>query len=136
MPTLTTVHEGYNLFSTTIGEHVVETDIPLSMGGADRAPTAPQLFIASLGACIASFVVSYCQRVGVDITDLAVDFDFELEEKPIRLTALKATVRLPHATLGDRLDAVRRAAEQCTLHHTLELFEGLTVEVKDAVAAD
>lgn len=133
MPTITTVHQGYNLFATEIGEHVVEVDIALSRGGADRAPTAPQVFVASIGSCIGSFAAEYCNRVGIDTTDLTVAIEFEALESPLRLGPMKVRLSLPHAAAGDRLEAVRRAASQCTLHNTLEHFEGLEIEVVDAV---
>ena len=136
MPTLTSVHQGYNLFATEIGEHVVEVDIPLSKGGADRAPTAPQIFMASISSCIGTFAVEYCNRVGIDTTDLAVEVDFDLLEDPIRLGPMTVRILIPHADVGDRLEAVRRAGSQCTLHHTLEQFEGMTVEVLDRTALE
>jgi uncharacterized OsmC-like protein len=38
-------------FETTLGNHRLLIDVPASMGGKDRGPTPPELFVASLGSC-------------------------------------------------------------------------------------
>ena len=131
MPTLTSKHQGMNLFSTEIGEHVVDVDVPLSKGGADRAPTAPQVMIAAIGSCIGTFAAEYCNNAGIDTTDLSVEVDFSILENPLRLGPIKVRVLLPHGEAGPRLAAVQRAASQCTLHNTFTHFEGMEVEVRD-----
>ena len=73
MATITTTHKGEMLFESKIGRHAITMDVPPDMGGADRAPTPPQFFVASLGACVAAFLASYCQQSGIDATDLSVD---------------------------------------------------------------
>ena len=131
MPTLISKHQGMNLFSTEIGEHVVEVDVPLSKGGADRAPTAPQVMIAAIGSCVGTFAAEYCNNSGIDTTDLSVEVDFSIVEKPLRLGPIKIRVLLPKGDAGPRLAAVQRAASQCTLHNTFTHFEGMEVEVHD-----
>ena len=131
MPTIVTRHAGYNLFESEVGEHVIESDVPLSMGGADRAPTPPHLFITSIGACIGNFVLAYCIQAGLDSTDLRVEVDYEMAQKPTRLTNLKARVILPNEDLGARLGAVYRAAEQCPVHATINLWERLEIDIRD-----
>ncbi len=101
------------------------------MGGSDRGPMPPQVFIASLGSCIAAFVANYCHQCGIDTTDLSVDVSFEKQDG--RLTNLQATIHLPHADCGGRMKSVQRAAEQCIIHETMATFEGLQVSVVDKV---
>jgi len=44
-------------------------------GGADRGPEPAQLFVVSLGSCVAAIVLAYCETHDLD----AIDFEFEGE---------------------------------------------------------
>lgn len=138
MPTITTVYKGDMLFETDIGQHKVLSDVPPTMGGKDRAPTPPQLFVASLGACIGAFVAAYCGSSGINPEELHVDVSFEVADHPIRLRDLKATVCLPQGSCRGRERAVQRAAEHCPVHSSIDLFDGLDIEIVDCekVAGD
>lgn len=62
MPTIETTYRGDMEFETVLGSHRLVIDAPASMGGKDRGPTPPELFVASLGSCVGAFVASYCGR--------------------------------------------------------------------------
>ena len=131
MPKFLTHHLGDLLFETRVGEHVVRNDVPLSMGGAERAPTPPQLLVCALGGCVAAFVATYCRQVGLDDTDLSVETSFDKVENPSRLVGFRVRVFLPNATVGKREAAIRRVIEMCPVHGSLEAFEGLEIEIVD-----
>lgn len=134
MPKIVTEHQGHMLFATEIGEHVVETDVPLSMGGADRAPTSLQVFASSIPACVATFVAGYCQQSGISIEGMRVELDFEMAQDPLRMTDLRLRVVLPEGDVGPRAAAVRRAAEQCPVHNTMRHLGEIGLEIVDRVA--
>ncbi len=134
MPRFTTRHVGYNLFETSVGEHTVTVDVPLAMGGADRGPTSLQLFVASMGSCVATFVAQYCDSHGIDTTDMAVDVDFDLADGPTRLSNIRVGVTLPHAECGERAAALRRVAEHCPVHQTIAAAEPIAIEIVDRTA--
>lgn len=117
------------LFETQIGEHSVKIDVPESMGGHNRGPIPPQLFIASLGSCIGAFVVAYCREHGLDAAGMTVDFEFDKADNPVRLTNLKAIVNLPQAEIGRKEEVLRRVAEHCPVHETIRAFEGMEIEI-------
>ena len=134
MATITTNYKGGMLFESKVGKHTVTIDVPPDMGGSDRAPTPPQLFIVSLGSCVAAFVATYCQQSGIDATDLAVDVSFDKAENPARLVNLKVTVKLPHADCQARKQALLRVAQHCPVHETIDTIEGVHMEVLDRSA--
>ncbi|MFO7548551.1 MAG: OsmC family protein [Acidimicrobiia bacterium] len=135
MPTVTTNYAGSMLFETKIGSHVITADVPASMGGSDRAPTPPDLFVASLGACVGAFVAQYCDRRDIDTTGLSVDVTFEKADNPVRLENLKVRINLPDCTVGDRRAALLRVAEHCPVHETIETVESIEFELIDASGA-
>ena len=56
MGTITTRALGGMAFESAIGVHRLIIDVPEAMGGQGRGPTPPELFVASLGSCVAAFV--------------------------------------------------------------------------------
>lgn len=131
MPKIITEHQGYMLFATEVGEHVIETDLPLSMGGADRAPTSLLQFAASLSACTATFVASYCQQAGISLDGMRVELEWQMAEGPLRMTDLALRIVLPEGEVGPRAEAVRRAAELCPVCNTMRSFDGVAITIAD-----
>ena len=131
MPMITTEYKGDMLFETTVGKHRLTIDVPSNIGGKDRGPMPPQLFIASLGSCVGALVAEYCERHEVDTRDMAVDVDFDKTDHPSRLTNIKVTVRLPNADCSKqcRRDALRRVAEHCPVHETIETLQGVEFKI-------
>ena len=133
MPTITTTYQGDMAFETVLGRHRLLIDVPAAMGGKDRAPTPPELFVASLGSCVAAFVASYCQRVGLDRRGLTVEVSYEKAAEPTRLVGLKVTIRLPHAVCGDRQEAIARVARHCPVHETMATLADVQFQILDRV---
>ncbi len=129
MATLTTYYKGDMLFESKIGRHSVLIDVPAGMGGSDRGPIPPELFVASLGSCIGAFVAQYCEKNGIDDTGMRVDITFDKADDPTRLANLKATVMLPHGDCKARIRAIERVAEHCPVHATIRTMEGLEIEI-------
>ncbi len=129
MATLTTYYKGDMLFESKIGKHSVLIDVPAGMGGSDRGPIPPELFVASLGSCIGAFVAQYCEKNGIDDTGMRVDVTFDKADDPTRLVNLKATVMLPSGDCKARIKAIERVAEHCPVHATIRTMEGLEIEI-------
>lgn len=131
MAQITTTHKGDMLFATQMGSHTIQIDVPASMGGDDRGPTPPELFVASLGSCIGAFVASYCRDHGIDATDMTVDITFDKAQNPTRLVNLKAIVNMPNATCHNREAAIKRVAEHCPVHETIATMSDIEFVIRD-----
>jgi uncharacterized OsmC-like protein len=129
MSKVTTFYKGDMLFESEIGNHTLTIDVPASMGGKDRGPMPPQVFIASLGSCVGALVVDYCKKVGIDAEDMSVDVLFEKATDPTRLTDVSVKVNLPHGDCAKRVPAIKRVAEHCPVHATIGTLEGIDVEI-------
>jgi len=121
MPEIVVKHKGDMEFETQIGNHTLTIDIPPENNGKDRGPTPPQLFIASLSSCIAVFVASYCNNVGINAEGLSVTLAYDKLTKPSCLGNLKAVIRIPEGDVGKKEKAVMRAAELCLIQETIRL---------------
>ena len=133
MSTISTIYKGDMEFEAIMGEHRLTVDVSPSRGGRGRGPRSTQLFAASLASCVAVFVASYCERNGLDATDLRVDLNYgEDDQEPTSLVDLEVVINLPHADVGDRLEAIRRVAEHCPVHETVEYsMKSIGFEVRD-----
>jgi putative redox protein len=129
MSKISTTYLGDMLFESKIGEHSIKIDVPASMGGKDRGPMPPQLFIASLGSCVGALVVDYCNKVGINAEDMSVDVTFEKAPDPTRLTDISVQVNLPHGDCTKRVPAIKRVAEHCPVHATISTIKGIDVEI-------
>jgi len=129
MAKITTFYKGDMLFESKIGNHSVTIDVPDVMGGSDRGLQPPQLFIASLGSCIGAFVAQYCEKNGIDDEGMKVEISFEKAPDPTRLVNLKAQVLLPKADCSKRIRAIKRVAEHCPVHATINTMENLEIEI-------
>ena len=89
---------------------------------------ATQMFAASLALCTGSVLVAYADQAGAHVTDLAIRVKWHYADKPFRIGAIDMAIRWPSLP-ETRLDAARRAASHCTLHHTLEQIPELTTTI-------
>ena len=131
MAKITTAYKGDMLFETTIGEHKLTIDVPPDLGGRDRGPMPPQLFIASLGSCVAALIAEYCEGHELSAEGMTVDVEFEKAAKPTRLTNIRVVTKLPNADInGTHYDAaLKRVAEHCPVHETIETIEDIDFDI-------
>lgn len=131
MATITTRYKGNMLFETEVGDQTVVCDVTPNMGGKGRAPTPPDLFVVSLGACIAAFVAHYCEQHDIDARDMSVETTYDKVDHPAHLTNLKVDVKIPFGECEDREAAIARVAEHCTVHETLLRLSSVEIDILD-----
>lgn len=129
MAQIVTHYKGDMLFESHIGTHVLTIDVPADMGGEDRGPIPPQLFVASLGSCIGAFVAQYCEINGIDATGMTVEMNYTKTAYPTRLTDLQAVIKLPRGDCGARRKAIERVADLCPVHETIKTMDGLAITI-------
>jgi uncharacterized OsmC-like protein len=133
MATVSAIFKGDMEFEAIMGEHRLTVDVSESRGGKGRGPRSTQLFAASLASCAAVFVAIYCERNGLDTTGLSVDLNYqEDDQEPTSLVDLEVVVNLPNTDVGDRKEAIRRVAEHCPVHETVEYsLKTIGFEIRD-----
>jgi putative redox protein len=117
---LTVEHVDGMRFLAATDTHAVVVDASPEDGGGGTAPSAPQLFVAALGACILEFAANSCRLRGIPVERLSVEIEYEEMPKPRRVGALEAKICIepdPSEEVKQRLLGVARHA---TLVNTLE----------------
>ena len=102
-------------FLVTADGHTVIVDAAPEDGGGGTAMSAPQLFVAALGACILEFVLNSCRLRGVPVERLSVEMMHEEVPRPRRVGALEATIHIE----PDPPDEVKRRLIGVARHATL-----------------
>ena len=120
MDLLTVTRESGLEFKVNVRGHEFKSDMSVSDGGNDGAPSPAELLAGSLGACVAMMVQSYCDTHGYTDGEVEVSLTLELADNPKRVGAFVMDVELPRDVPEDKVEVVRRVAERCTIHETLE----------------
>ncbi len=122
-------YEGGRRLSAKRRGHVLLSDQPEKSGGEDTALPPFDIFVASLGMCMLLFAQMFLERNGFSTDGLALDVEFEMDEKHSRLAKVAGRLRVPNADLGERRDAVLRAALACPVHHSVRENVKVTLEL-------
>jgi len=122
-------HEHGLRVSAGIRQHKLVLDIPANEGGTDTGPTPVELLASALGACMAMHIAKYCQAAKLPHDGLSIDLDFQLAKDPVRIGALTVDINLPPGFPPERIEAVKRAAQQCPVKNTLKESTSVDVEV-------
>ena len=100
-------------------KHEVILDQPEEEGGEDRGMTPVEVFIASLGACIGTYTVWFCERHKIATDGMRIDLSWTSGENPTRISQIRANVNLPVNVPQSIRPALVRAAKHCIIHNTL-----------------
>jgi uncharacterized OsmC-like protein len=106
-------------FLATAGRQAVVVDAAPEEGGRGTAMSAPQLFAATLGACMLEFVANSCRLRGLSFDHLSLELECEELEQPRRIGEVRATIHMepePAEQVKRRLVGV---AKHATLINTL-----------------
>jgi ribosomal protein S12 methylthiotransferase accessory factor len=98
-------------------DHVIHTDQPAGDGGADRAPSPFELFLASIAACAGFYALRFCQERHIPTEGLGVTLDHEREGG--RLTKIRLDVKLPPEFPEKYRVAILRAVDHCAVKRAL-----------------
>ena len=134
MSRVTTICAGENLFESIIGDHRIKIDSPESWGGGNRGPMPPQLFMASIGSCVAVLVNHFCNQHSLCSDNLSVDVDYDKADHPSRFTNIRVTVNMPDTNCPDEITrkALQHVAEHCPVHETIATMEKISFVIRTA----
>lgn len=131
MRPITVTWDGGLCFTAEIRGHRVTVDQPLEGGGEDKAPMPLELLPVSLGTCVALFVKQFLAARDLDPSGLTVEVNSRAATSPHRLSRFEVEVVVPEGVPAKYRDAVRRAAEACTVHHTLTHTPEIAVSITE-----
>jgi len=126
------------LTDISVGDHKLQADEPLSVGGGDAAPTPYELLLGALGACTAMTVQMFAERRHWPLEKVRVQLSHSRAHAQDCLNCDNASARLDQVELevvleGNLTPEQRRklldVAEHCPVHRTL--VAGIDVHARD-----
>jgi putative redox protein len=106
-------------FDVTSRTHTLVTDQPVEDGGADAGMSPVELFVGSLGSCVAYFVARYCTRHQIPCEGLTIDVDWSYAEQPHRVGGIDLKLNLPAEMTPSQQEQLLKVAHGCTVHQSL-----------------
>jgi uncharacterized OsmC-like protein len=85
------------------------------------------MLAGSLAYCTFSVFYAWAEQASLPIDDLVIDVSWTFADDPHRVDQLALTFHWPSLPTK-RLDAAKRAAEQCTIHATLQHPPTITID--------
>jgi len=131
-PEVVVRYENGTRFTATCDVYTVTTGKGDDGNAARDGMTPAQLFVASLGACIALYVSGYCKHHGIPCQALTVELDRETARAPSRTTRITARINLGAQVSEQDAAAILQVARQCHVHHSIE--QGIEVDIGFAEA--
>lgn len=126
-PEVVVKYENGTRFATTCDGYTVTTGKGDDGNAARDGMTPAQLFVASLGACIALYVSGYCKHHGIPCAGLTVELGRETTRAPSRTTRISARINLGARVSEKDAAAILQVARQCHVHHSIE--QGIEVDI-------
>lgn len=94
-----------------------------------------ELVPTALGTCVALYVQQFLATRGLDPAGMTVEVNAVGAPNPNRIARFEVDVKIPGGVPEKYREAVKRAAEGCTVHHTLTHGPEIAVTVVEGAAA-
>lgn len=98
-----------------IGRHTIKTDQRVDGGGDDSAPEPFDYFLSSLATCAGIYVKVFCERRGIDPSEIKLIQKHERDQETHKISAINLEIILPDNFPDKYRQAVISAANQCTV---------------------
>lgn len=111
----------------------VATDHPPRGEEGSRPPTPWALFLASVGACMASFVAARCEELGVPAEGVRLVQRQDLDERDL-LPEIAVAIEVPPGFPAEHREALVAAAGECTVKRAVEAGIAFPITIAEAAA--
>ncbi len=112
--------KGGRHLEATIRDHTVQTDKPEAKGGSDKGAMPSELYLASLGSCMAMSILAVAEKRRAEVGSLSVDASCDFDEDGA-MTDIQVTVNVESpASRNDWKVIARSAPKHCTVSQLTE----------------
>ncbi len=124
-------YENGNRFSATCRDYTVTTGKGED-GKTERDGMWPaQLFSASIGMCIGSYVIDYCKENNIPYEDMAIELSRRVKTMPqdkslTRTAKMDVNIRLSEKLSDEHKKGILEVADRC--HITKSIERGMEIE--------
>jgi len=106
-----------------VGDHLLHTDVPASLGGEGSGPEPHDLFDSALGACKALTLMLYARQRGLPLDSLEVRVSRDDGQERQGLYRLTVELELHGALDNAQRQQLLRIADKCPVHKLMTSTE-------------
>jgi uncharacterized OsmC-like protein len=121
-------------FEAAARGHRLLCDQPVENHGLDTGMTPPELFLSSLGTCVAYYAAEYVRSRGLTVNGLQVRVQAEKAAAPARLAKFYIEITAPDLDPAHEA-GILRAARACLIHNTLVHAPAIEIALETRVPA-
>lgn len=145
-PVIVRSEENYRT-TIQIRDHIVVADEPLQDGGTDEGPTPLEIFVGTVGACIAVTTRAYARRKNWPLEGISVEVEMQRykgEDYPgysgeaPYVHEVREKIRFEGPLTDEQRERLRVIAGKCPVHIVLEnpvIFAETTLETTTTTTA-
>ena len=111
----------------------IVTDQPVYAGGDGSAPAPFDLFLASIGTCVAYYVLAFCQKRGISTEEISVVLNTEKNPETRMIEKISIEIRLPREFPLKYKDAVIKSVNSCAVK--AHILKAPAFEVKTKIGS-
>ena len=120
---------GPGCVDSDFGGLVILSDHPDPADPGERAPSPWFQFLASLGACVASFVAGALSELSIDPTGVEIVQRQDYADDDDVIPEFSFEIRVPAGFTREQREAVAMAAGMCTVKRVIEAVPKFRIEV-------
>ncbi|MEW6027679.1 MAG: OsmC family protein [Planctomycetota bacterium] len=107
-------------FNAKVRSHTIIVDQPKESNGNDEGPTPPELFIASLGACVGVYALWFCQKQKIPYEGMNVNINWsKATTPPARIDRIDLHIALPKGCPEEHKKHLIESVEKCLVHNSI-----------------
>ena len=111
----------------------IVTDQPVYAGGDGSAPAPFDLFLASIGTCVAYYVLALCPKRGISTEEISVVLNTEKNPETRMIEKISIEIRLPREFPLKYKDAVIKSVNSCAVK--AHILKAPAFEVKTKIGS-
>src|SRR5260221_12845177 len=120
--------KGYQT-TITIGDHTITADEPFHVGGTNTGPTPMEIFVGTVGACVAMTTRAYAQRKNWPLKGITVELDmkrFQRKDYPaylgdaVYIHEIRESIRFEGSLTDEQKTGLMDVGAKCPIRLVLE----------------
>ena len=115
--------QGFRHSVSINAEHELFTDLPVSLGGENSAPSPHDYFDAALASCKALTVKLYAQQHDIPLTGITVSVSHDATEERQGKYRLSVQLNLEGDLSDQQRTVLHRIADRCPVHKLMTSAE-------------
>lgn len=109
--------------------------VTMEVGRGEGRPTSVELLLASLGSCMLGTMLAFARNSGIPVEGVRLELEPVIAPLPERVERIAMTMTIDGPVSERQLASLRRVAEHCKVHNTLERTPELELSIAAAQAA-